>query len=214
MKVIDTAQRRKIGRPLSFDREAALEQAMLSFWRYGYETTSIADLTAAMGITAPSLYTAFGDKRRLFLEAMRRYAGDVTEMESSLAAARSARDAAHQMLATAAITFTGEATPRGCLLASATASGPEESADVRSAVSEVRRGIATLLADRIAQDVVACILPATTNAEALSDLILVIVQGMSVLARDNVSRERLLALSEQAMLAWPDQSSHRVTSSD
>ena len=68
--------RRKTGRPLSFDREAALEKAMLAFWESGYETTSISDLTAAMGVTAPSIYAAFGDKKRLFLEAMRRYAGD------------------------------------------------------------------------------------------------------------------------------------------
>ena len=62
------------GRPLSFDRDAALEQAMHVFWERGYEAASIADLTAAMGITPPSLYTAFGDKEKLFLEAIERYA--------------------------------------------------------------------------------------------------------------------------------------------
>jgi len=205
MEVAGTPQRRRTGRPLSFDREAALEQAMLSFWRHGYETTSIADLTAAMGITAPSIYTAFGDKRRLFLEAMRRYAGDPAEMESRLAAAPTARDAAHTMLVTAAITFTGKATPQGCLLASATASGSEASADIRSAVSEVRRDIAARLVNRINRDLAEGILPASTNAAALSDLTLAVVQGMSVLARDGVPRERLLALAEQAVLAWPDQ---------
>ena len=63
---------RRTGRPLSFDRDAALRQAMLTFWRHGYETTSVAELTAAMGVSAPSLYTAFGDKKQLFLEAMPR----------------------------------------------------------------------------------------------------------------------------------------------
>ena len=45
------------------------------FWRHGYEATSVAELTQAMGITPPSLYGAFGDKRRLFLEAVDRYLG-------------------------------------------------------------------------------------------------------------------------------------------
>ncbi len=49
MKSTAEAPRRKLGRPLSFDREAALRQAMLTFWRHGYETASVADLTAAMG---------------------------------------------------------------------------------------------------------------------------------------------------------------------
>src|SRR3954469_6066803 len=66
--------RKPRGRPLSFDRDAALETAMHVFWQRGYEAASIADLTGAMGITPPSLYTAFGDKEQLFLEAFERYA--------------------------------------------------------------------------------------------------------------------------------------------
>ncbi len=211
MKNGETAKRRNRGRPLSFDREGALRQAMLLFWRHGYEGTSLHALTEALGVTPPSIYTAFGDKKQLFLEAMRCYAGDPADMETSLAAAQTARDAVHEMLVAAAIAFTGEATPKGCLLASATASGSQASADVRSAVSEVRRGIATRLASRINHDVVVGKLPASTNAAALSDLILAVVQGMSVLARDDVPRERLLALAEQSMLAWPDQRSDRKT---
>lgn len=46
---------------------------MLLFWRHGYEATSLSDLTAAMGVTPPSIYAAFGDKKQLFLEAVRRY---------------------------------------------------------------------------------------------------------------------------------------------
>src|ERR1700686_4909704 len=61
------------GRPRSFDRDAALERAMCVFWEKGYESASLQDLTAAMGINPPSLYAAFGDKERLFLEAMERY---------------------------------------------------------------------------------------------------------------------------------------------
>jgi AcrR family transcriptional regulator len=65
--------RRRLGRPLSFDREAALEKAMLAFWRHGYEGTSLAELTAAMEVTPPSVYAAFGDKKHLFLEAVDLY---------------------------------------------------------------------------------------------------------------------------------------------
>ena len=52
----DTVPRRP-GRPLSFNREDALQKATLQFWSTGYETTGVAALTKAMGITAPSLYT-------------------------------------------------------------------------------------------------------------------------------------------------------------
>src|SRR5215218_9208155 len=61
------------GRPRSFDRDAALEQAVRLFWRKGFEATSMADLTAAMGIGAPSLYAAFGSKEALYAEALSYY---------------------------------------------------------------------------------------------------------------------------------------------
>jgi TetR/AcrR family transcriptional repressor of nem operon len=60
-------------RPREFDETAALEAAIECFWRRGYEATSLRDLTASMGLTAPSLYNAFGDKEKLFARALERY---------------------------------------------------------------------------------------------------------------------------------------------
>lgn len=194
---------RRTGRPLSFDRDAALRQAMLAFWRHGYETTSVADLTAAMGISAPSLYAAFGDKRRLFLEAMRLYAGDPADMERAIATARTAQQAAHDLMTAAATTYTGEATPRGCLLASATASGSTAAADVQDAAANVRRGVESCLRARIERDIENGVLPPGTQAATLAGLVLAVTQGMSVLARDGASRTSLLAIAETALHAWP-----------
>ena len=64
----------KTGRPINFDRDAALEAAMRLFWERGYEGTSMADLTQAMGLNPSSIYTAFGDKQALFALAAKRYA--------------------------------------------------------------------------------------------------------------------------------------------
>ena len=192
--------RKKTGRPLSFDRATALERAMHAFWRHGYETTSVAELTAAMGVTAPSLYAAFGDKQALFLEAMRLYAGDSAAIGAALDGAPSARAGIATMLRATAIAFTGAATPAGCLLASATASGSAASQAVQAAVAAVRRQIGELLRGRIAVDVASGMLPASVDAQAQADVVIAVISGMSVLARDGVARERLLALGEQALL--------------
>jgi AcrR family transcriptional regulator len=63
----------KTGRPIGFDRDAALEAAMLLFWERGYEGTSMADLTHAMGLNPSSIYAAFGDKQALFQLVVKRY---------------------------------------------------------------------------------------------------------------------------------------------
>ncbi len=176
---------------------------MLTFWRHGYETTSIVDLTTAMGVTAPSLYSAFGDKKRLFLEAVRLYAGDPAAMAREIEAAPSAYAAATTMLRGAAIAYTGEMTPKGCLLASATASGSAESCDVQAAIADIRRSIAACLEARIRRDMADGTLAAGTDAVALTGLVMAVAQGMSVLARDGAARATLLAIVDVALAAWP-----------
>ena len=195
----------KTGRPLSFDRDAALKRAMLAFWRHGYETTSITDLTAAMGISTPSLYSAFGDKRRLFLEAMQLYAGDRGATAKAIDGAPTAHDAARDMLAGAVVGYTGETTPQGCLLASATASGSAASSDVQRAVADIRQFVIERLRSRIECDVSAGVLPRTTDAPALAGLVMTIMQGLSVLARDGMGRSSLQAIATTALQAWPQE---------
>lgn len=62
-----------MGRPRSFDENKVLDSALTCFWGRGYEATSIRDLIEAMGISGPSLYNAFGDKRELYVEALEHY---------------------------------------------------------------------------------------------------------------------------------------------
>jgi AcrR family transcriptional regulator len=63
----------KTGRPIGFDKDVALEAAMLLFWERGFEGASMADLTLAMGLNPSSIYAAFGDKQALFSLAVKRY---------------------------------------------------------------------------------------------------------------------------------------------
>ena len=50
-----------------------LDAALACFWARGYEATSVRELAEAMGISGPSLYNAFGDKRELYAEALEHY---------------------------------------------------------------------------------------------------------------------------------------------
>ncbi len=202
METREQQDNRRPGRPLSFDREAALAKAMHLFWEHGYETTSVAELTSAMGITPPSLYTAFGDKKRLFLEAIDRYTNGGAAI-GLIQDAATARDAALAMLRGSAVAFTGDDTPAGCLLASAAVSGSDAAADVRAHLASVRLEIETALRDKARTDVSAGRLPADTNAPALAATTMAVIQGMSTLAKDGADRSKLLAIAETALRTWP-----------
>ena len=203
MKEAAHAPRAKKGRPLSFDREAALHQAMLLFWQHGYEATSLSDLTAAMGVTAPSIYTAFGDTNRSFLETVGRYLSGPVTSDSIIEAAVTAEDAAWGLLRASAIGFTGIDSPPGCLLAASAISCSAAAADVQGKLAAIRRRIEARLHDKVVQAVAAGEMAADADADALVGHVMAVIQGMSTLARDGAPREKLLRVAATAMQAWP-----------
>ncbi|MFE6841201.1 TetR/AcrR family transcriptional regulator [Streptomyces sp. NPDC057686] len=190
------------GRPRSFDRDAALDQAMLAFWERGYEGTSISDLTASLGISAPSLYAAFGDKRKLFDEVVVVYGGRYAEFAAvALAEEPTARAGLRRVLREAAGIYTDPAHPPGCLVISAAVNTTSQ--EVARALRERRNASLELFVRRIRADVAAGALPAGTDAQALGRYALAVLVGMSQQSRDGASREELEAVAELAMAAWP-----------
>jgi AcrR family transcriptional regulator len=156
-----------------------------------------------MGITPPSLYTAFGDKRGLFLEAVDRYLGGAAAVVRTIESASTARDAAFDLLTAAAIGDTGADSPPGCLLASSIVSASAGAEDVRAALAAIRGDIEAALRLRIERDIRAAVLPEQTDAEALAGHVFAVVQGMSTLAKDGASRDKLLRIIASVMASWP-----------
>jgi TetR/AcrR family transcriptional regulator, transcriptional repressor for nem operon len=62
-----------MARPREFDEHTVLEAAMQRFWNNGYEATSMRDLADRTGMTTPSLYNAFGDKKTIYRLVLDRY---------------------------------------------------------------------------------------------------------------------------------------------
>jgi AcrR family transcriptional regulator len=195
------------GRPRGFDREIALEKALDLFWRQGYEATSLAELTATMGLTPPSLYAAFGNKQQLFLQAMEHYSQTYgSSAQPAFDAAPTAREAIEALLGVAAATYASPLTPPGCPIISAATNCSPASADVESALRERRIISEAQLRQRIEQGISAGELPPDTNAAALGKFYAAVIQGMSVQARDGTTCPELAAIVATAMRAWPSSS--------
>jgi TetR/AcrR family transcriptional regulator, copper-responsive repressor len=195
---------RRRGRPRAFDRDQALLTALHKFWQRGFEPVSVAELTAAMGITPPSLYAAFGDKKTLFREVVERYQQTHGAFfATALAAEESVRDGVARALRAAAVEYTRPEHPPGCLVISAAVNCTAASADITELLRAQRTANITALRERIEADVADGRLPAGTDAGRLAVLVGVILQGMSQHARDGAGTDELLAVAEAAMLAWP-----------
>jgi len=199
-----TKPRRPRGRPLSFDRDAALESAMHVFWEHGYEAASIADLTSAMGITPPSLYTAFGDKEQLFLEAIERYAMGYGSISSrALREEPTARAAIERWLTESANEHTEPCHPKGCMVVMSATNCSAAAERVQNALIKRRAEAIADLGRRIQGAVDSGELPPDTDATDLANFFAAVYQGMSMQAKDGVSRDSLLSTVRTAMRSWP-----------
>jgi TetR/AcrR family transcriptional regulator, copper-responsive repressor len=196
--------RRSAGRPRAFDREKAVEVALDLFWLHGYEGTSTSQLTAAMGISPPSLYAAFGSKDGLYREAVALYlARHGGFMAEPLAADCPAREAVSRMLQGAARQFREAGHAPGCLVSSAEIQGSPENATVVAEAAAMRMAAQRAIHARLKAASRDGELPADTDTAALAAFYAMVVQGMSTQARDGASAAMLRREAELAMRAWP-----------
>ncbi len=199
-----TAPSKKRGRPRGFDRDEALESAIRLFWSRGYEATSISDLTQAMDITPPSLYAAFGDKKRLFLEAVERYEQETACFaRRALTSEATAELAIRRLLLDAAKSFTDPKNPKGCLIALGATNCAIESTDIFEALAERRHTAENAVRARIAAGLKAGELSDNADVDALTGMVTATLYGLAIKARDGAPHARLRRIVEQLMMMWP-----------
>ena len=193
-----------IGRPREFDRGAALEAAMVLFWRKGFAATSMNDLCDAMDVRSPSLYAAFGSKEALYLEAIQHYVEVYgPPVWDGLAEGATARAGVQNVLLAATESLPeSHVTPGGCMAALA-AVCDEWPAGIAQVVRKIRSEMLRVLRSRLEAGVANGELPTTADIEGLSRFYLSIYQGMAVQARDGAGAPELRGIVAAAMATWP-----------
>jgi AcrR family transcriptional regulator len=192
-----------MGRPRAFDMDQALDQALHVFWAKGYEGTSIADLTEAMGINPPSLYAAFGNKEKLFKKALDRYEDLRDQIIEEAFAAPTAREAMTRLLQGTADRLSDKDKPRGCLMVQGALSGGEECETVKRDLAARRAGVEALIRKRLKRAKREGDLPSNVDAAALARFVATVMHGMAVQAAGGAAPKELRSIVNTAFRAWP-----------
>lgn len=193
-----------LGRPRAFDRDAALQAAMVVFWRQGFLATSMNDLCAAMGIRSPSLYAAFSSKEALYAEAIDRYNAAANELIwNHIDGGPTVRAGMQKVLLAAARVVAGrDDMPSGCMVTLAT--GEECAGGSPDTARHAREGSLAKLRAGLERAVTAGELPGSTQVDRLARFYLGVVQGMAIQGRDGADLADLEDMAQTAMAAWPE----------
>ncbi len=192
-----------LGRPRSFDVDEALQCALQVFWEKGYEGASLTDLTKAMGINKPSLYSAFGNKEQLFIKAIERYEKRPNSFFYPALEKTTAYEMAEHMLLGAARHMSDHAQPQGCMLIQSALARSESAAPLKTYLTEKRQRNGLHLRERLERAKQEGDLPADADCNALAHYLVTVIQGMSVHATNGATPAEMEQVAYLALQAFP-----------
>ncbi|MFQ5433669.1 MAG: TetR/AcrR family transcriptional regulator [Anaerolineae bacterium] len=191
------------GRPRAFDKESALEAAMLVFWRNGYPGTSLADLTHAMAINKPSLYATFGNKEQLFMAALEQYVSQHSFpiLENLFALDQPLEQRLYAYFKSISHLYCHPNLPAGCMLANSMceAAGDGVPQSAHTLISELNHRAKQRLIDFFTQEKTKGSLKSQSSPLSLALYLMSITSGMAVLARNGATPAELDEMIEHVV---------------
>jgi len=189
------------GRPREFDVEEALAAALRVFWEKGYDGASMTDLTEAMGVTRPSLYAAFGNKEELFKRALDLYECEKLAYVRSALDAPSGRGVVQRLLEGTIQNITSDCP--GCLGVIASVSCGSKDSPIQQDVRSRAQSSRSALVERMQRAIDDGDFTLPVGAEAMTQYLMAVLQGISVQAGAGASREQLQQVADATLAVWP-----------
>src|SRR5271156_5204364 len=188
-----------MARPREFDEATALEVAIECFWHRGCEATSVRDLADKMGISAPSLYSAYGDKHALFVRALERYLDHsaralIERLENSLPPKQAIRRFIEEIIEHSV----SDRERRGCFLINAALEVAPHDRKLGAFVADRFAEIEAFFYRSIKAAQAEGAIPRDRSAKDLARLLLGVLLGIRVLARSRPERALLEGVARPA----------------
>lgn len=191
------------GRPREFDADKALDAALDVFWRHGYEGTSLAMLTEAVGVNVPSLYAAFGNKEALFRKVVDRYIQQPASYLRRAIAEPTARGVAAAALHGAIAMVAPRPHADGCLLVQGALACHPDAESIREELGRRRTAAEAAVQRRFERAIQEGDLPADADATRLARYLMTVIWGLSVQAAGGATRAQLDEVAQVALDGFP-----------
>ena len=193
----------KMGRPRNFAKSAALEAAMRVFWEKGYEGSTLADLTRAMGINRSSMYGTFGDKQALFRMAIARYAEGPAAYVREALEQPTVRAVVEALLRGTLELLTDPSHPRGCLSVQGALACGSPAEPIKQALIEWRKRGESKIQKRLQRARREKDLAKDVDPGDLARYISTVVTGIAVQSANGATRAELTRLVDMLLRSMP-----------
>jgi AcrR family transcriptional regulator len=194
-----TTGKGKTGRPISFDRDAALEAAMLLFWERGFEGTSIADLTAAMGLNPSSIYAAFGDKHALFSLVVKRYLETRAQYATEALQEPTLEKVIRALFDNTVAFLTTPGHPPTCMTLAGAMGCSVDAAPARELMTEIRRQNEGAIRERLLEARKTRELSKEVNVDDYTRYLSLLLAGLSIQAANGSTKAELKRIAQLAL---------------
>ncbi|HZC94511.1 MAG TPA: TetR/AcrR family transcriptional regulator [Mycobacterium sp.] len=189
----------KTGRPISFDKNAALEAAMLLFWERGFEGTSMADLTQAMGLSPSSIYAAFGNKHALFSLAVKRYLDSRAQYATDALEKPTLEKVIRALFGNTVAFLTSPGHPPTCMTLAGAMGCSVDAAPARDLLTEVRKQNEAAIRARLLKARKSGELSKDIDVNDYTRYLSSILAGLSVQAANGSTKAELRRTAEMAL---------------
>lgn len=182
-----------MARPIEFDYDSVLENAMQQFWREGYEASSVQKLLDATGINRGTLYNSFGDKDTFFTLCIDRYNKQLKNtIDATLGNAKLSASAAIETYISS-LTYLSPVKQRtmGCLLVNSVCESINLDKDMQKLIRKSLNTVQRALLNRTRELEKAKQLKRGLKANEAAESLMNLLQGLYVSARNGRSPKQL-----------------------
>lgn len=187
-----------MARPVEFDHDTVLNNAMLQFWKEGFEASSVQKLLDASDINRGTLYNSFGDKDTFFKACLDMYNDNLKAVIDTTLADKSLKPAVaiRAFFDASLLSVPAQQRTLGCLLVNSACESIVWDAEIQKLLKSSMGTIRKAFLARTRELEKSSKLKKNLTAELAADMLMNTLSGLRVGARQGQTPKQMTALVE------------------